>query len=114
MREVARAVDVEEADLGAPALVREADHDHGVVAHQHLVVPRPARLDARAERIRHGNRRQLVALHAHGEEASPSKHDQVIAVDLDDAAVLEQRVVAGVAVEREAEAGRAERLGAVG
>ena len=50
--QAAAGVEIEQPDLGAAARIAVADHDHGAVAHQHLVVPGPAGVGVRRMGIR--------------------------------------------------------------
>ena len=91
--EIARRVDSEQTDFRAAAFVAVADHGHCIFRDQHLVVPGVARIDLRAERIRHRNRLQCAAANRHREQAPAPQHDQMIAVQLDDIAFVNAGVL---------------------
>ena len=93
VREPAGARDVEQADLGAAARVAVADHRDRVAGDQHLVVPRAARVDVGAERVGGRHRLERAAGDADGEEAPAPQHDEVLAVQLDDPALVDAGVL---------------------
>ena len=91
--ELARARDLEQADLGAAARVAVADHDDGVAGDEHLVVPRAARIDVSAERVGGGHRPQVAVADPHREEPPAPQDHEVVAVHLDDPAFVDAGVL---------------------
>ena len=90
--EPASVVDREQAHLRAAPLVAVADHDHPVALHQHFVVPL-RRLGAVRVGIHRRDRPELARAHRDGEEPPAPEHHQVVAVQLDDAALVDAGVL---------------------
>src|SRR6266851_3933108 len=86
--EISVVVDIEQSDFGAAPLITVTNHRNGIFRHQHLVVPGIARIDVRSKGVNSGNWFQRVTANGHCEQAASAKHDQMIAMQLDDAAFI--------------------------
>ncbi len=94
--ELARVIDAEQAELRPAARIAVADHGHRVAGHHHLVVPGAGRVDIRRVGVDGRHRQQLVAVHIDREQAPPAQDDQVLAMHLDNAALIHAgRLVVG-------------------
>jgi hypothetical protein len=89
--QLARTREIEQRELGAAARVAVADHHHGVLPDQHLVVPGAARVDVGAERVDRGNRLETADFER--EEPAAAQDHQMLAVQLDDAALVDAGVL---------------------
>ena len=93
MPQTARRIDIEDTELGAAPLVAVPDHDDPIAGDEQLIVPGGARVDARSERVHRGDRFQVVPTDGDREQATAAQDDQVIAVELHDAALVHARVL---------------------
>ena len=93
VREPARAGDLEQSDLGPAARIAVADDGDRVPRDEHLVVPRAGGVDIRAKCFGRRHGLECAAGDVDGEEASPPQDDEVLAVQLDDSALVHARVL---------------------
>ena len=91
--EIAGAVDIKQANLGAASPIGVADHDHRVGGDQHLVVPRAVRIDVAGERVGDSHWSELVSTDADREEPPAAQDDKIVAVQFDDAALVYTRML---------------------
>lgn len=87
--QLAAGRDVEAVHLRAMVGIAVADHHDGIAGDQHLVIPGPAARCARREGIDAVDRQQGLAMQVDGEQPAPAQHDQMVTVDLDDAAFVD-------------------------
>src|SRR2546423_3635236 len=90
---VADAINIEESDFSAAALIAVTDDDDGVFGHEHLVIPGVARIDVRAKRIDGRNGFEQSIADGDSEETAAPQYHQMIAVKFDDAAFIDAGVL---------------------
>src|SRR5215510_2516973 len=84
VRQVAGAIDPEQADFCAATFVAVANHDNRVGRDKHFVVPGCARIDVWSESINRRNWLQRVVANRYREQTSTTQHHKMIAVKFDD------------------------------
>src|SRR5882724_5986619 len=91
--EISCGVDIEYSYFGTTAFIAIANYRDGVIGHQHLVIPGVAWINVRSEGINSGNWLQAIATDGYGKQATSAKHNQMIAVQLDDSAFVHAGVL---------------------
>src|SRR5262245_22912967 len=90
---MALAINIKQADLRAAALIAVSYHDDPFTGDQHLVIPGVMRIDVRSERIDGRNRLQRAVAHGDCEQTPAPQNYQMIAVQFDDAALIDPGVL---------------------
>src|SRR4029077_20788456 len=91
--ELTQFVDVEETDFCSAAFVAVADNCDGIAGDQHLVIPGVAWIDVWTKSSDSGNWSQCASADCDGEETTASQDHEVIAVQFDNATLVDASVL---------------------